>query len=47
MKKWQVLDEMILPDAKNHEKYNEYFKLYHSIYQNLKEDMKKLTKLAE
>ena len=47
VKEWQVLDEKIMPDEKNHEKYNEYFELYHSVYRNLKTDMKKLTKLAE
>ena len=47
MKEWQVLNEKIMPDEKNHEKYNEYFELYHSVYRNLKTDMKKLTKLAE
>ena len=26
VKKWQVLDEKIMPDEENHKKYNEYFK---------------------
>ena len=32
------------PDEENHKKYNEYFRLYKSIYNHLKEDMKDLTK---
>lgn len=47
VKKWQVLDEKIMPDEENHKKYNEYFRLYKSIYNHLKEDMKDLTKAAE
>ena len=45
VKKWQVLDDKIMPNKEAHEKYNEYFKLYKSIYQHLKEDMKQLTKI--
>mgnify|MGYP000450011378 CR=1 FL=1 len=33
-----------MPDEENHKKYNEYFRLYKSIYNHLKEDMKDLTK---
>ncbi|MCI9341282.1 MAG: hypothetical protein HFG94_11635, partial [Dorea sp.] len=43
VKKWQVLDEKIMPDEENHKKYNEYFRLYKNIYRHLKEDMKELT----
>jgi ribulokinase len=46
VKKWQVLDQKILPNQQNHEKYNDYYKVYKSIYQNLKSDMKALTRLA-
>jgi ribulokinase len=46
VKKWQVLDQKILPNQQNHEKYNGYYKVYKSIYQNLKSDMKALTRLA-
>ena len=45
VKKWQVLDEKIMPDEENHKKYNEYFKLYKSIYNHLKDDMKELTRI--
>ena len=45
VKKWQVLDEKIMPDQQNHEKYNAYYGVYQSIYENLKEDMKKLSKI--
>lgn len=47
VKKWQVLDEKIIPNEKNHQLYNEYFKVYKSIYQNLKNDMKEITKLQK
>lgn len=47
MKKWQVLDEKIMPNPCNHEKYNAYYELYHEVYRDLKEDMQKLTKLAQ
>ncbi len=46
LKKWQVLDEKIMPNTQNYEKYNEYFKVYKSVYQNLKNDMKTLTRLS-
>ena len=45
VKKWQVLDEKIMPNEENHKKYNEYFRLYKSIYEHLKEDMKELTEV--
>ena len=40
VQKWQVLDEKIMPDPRQHEIYNEYYGIYQSVYQNLKEDMK-------
>ena len=43
----EVLDEKIMPNEKNHQLYNEYFKVYKSIYQNLKNDMKKITELQK
>lgn len=46
VKKWQVLDEKIMPNIENHEKYNRYYKVYHSIYHHLKDDMKELTKIC-
>ncbi|MDD3251139.1 MAG: FGGY-family carbohydrate kinase [Lachnospiraceae bacterium] len=46
VKQWQVLDEKIMPDTKNHETYNQYFKLYRSVYHHLKDDMKALTVLS-
>ena len=45
VKKWQVLDDKIMPNEENHKKYNEYFRLYKSIYNHLKDDMKELTKI--
>ncbi|MED4954445.1 FGGY-family carbohydrate kinase [Paenibacillus macerans] len=46
VKKWPVLDEKIMPDPQNHEKYNGYYEVYKSVYQHLKHDMKTLTKLS-
>ncbi|WP_121613622.1 FGGY-family carbohydrate kinase [Mesobacillus foraminis] len=46
VKKWQVLDQKIMPNKENHRKYNDYYQVYKSIYQNLKTDMKTLTKLS-
>jgi xylulokinase len=46
VKKWQVLDQKIMPNKENHRKYNDYYQVYKSIYQNLKSDMKTLTKLS-
>lgn len=45
VKKWQVLGEKIMPDAKNHETYTKYFNIYKSMYRNLKENMKQLSDL--
>ncbi len=46
VKEWQVLDEKIMPNRQNHEKYNGYYKVYKSVYGNLREDMRTLTTLA-
>ncbi|SFC65248.1 xylulokinase [Bacillus sp. OV322] len=46
VKKWQVLDQKIMPNKENHRKYNEYYQVYKSIYQNLKSDMKTLTRIS-
>lgn len=46
VKKWQVLDEKIIPNKDNHEKYNKYYQVYKSVYHHLKDDMKTLTSLA-
>ncbi|PGV53428.1 FGGY-family carbohydrate kinase [Bacillus sp. AFS037270] len=46
VKKWQVLDQKIMPIKENHRKYNDYYQVYKSIYQNLKSDMKTLTSLS-
>lgn len=43
VKTWQVLDQKIEPDPGAHEKYNAYYRLYKSVYHNLKQDMKELT----
>jgi sugar (pentulose or hexulose) kinase len=45
VKTWQVLGDKIMPNAKNHEKYKKYYKLYKSTYHHLKEDMKELTEI--
>lgn len=46
VKQWQVLDQKIMPNKENHRKYNDYYQVYKSIYQNLKSDMKTLTRLS-
>lgn len=46
VKQWQVLDEKIMPNKQSHEKYNDYYKVYKSIYNNLKDDMKTLTNIS-
>jgi xylulokinase len=47
VKKWQVLDEKIMPNKQNHEKYNAYYDVYKSVYHHLKHDMKTLTNLSK
>ncbi|PLS04741.1 FGGY-family carbohydrate kinase [Neobacillus cucumis] len=46
VKKWQVLDQKLMPNQENHSKYNDYYQVYKSIYKNLKSDMKTLTRLS-
>ena len=41
VRKWQTMDEKILPDPENHKRYTQCYQLYRSIYNHLKEDMKK------
>ncbi|PYG87132.1 xylulokinase [Ruminiclostridium sufflavum DSM 19573] len=43
IKKWQVLDERIIPNPEAHTKYNEYYRMYRRLYMDLKEDMKELS----
>ena len=45
VKKWQVLDEPLLPDPDHHAKYDRCFAAYKAIYQHLKGDMKVLSNL--
>lgn len=47
VKKWQVLDQKILPNQENHRKYNDYYNVYKSVYHNLKHDMKTLSELSK
>lgn len=47
VKQWQVLDSPIAPDPAAHEQYNKIYEIYHSIYQNLKDDMKAISQLAK
>jgi xylulokinase len=44
-KKWTEYIDPMEPNRKNHELYMEYFKLYKSLYNNIKEDYKTLAKL--
>lgn len=45
VKEWQVLSERVMPNQEAHLLYTEYFKIYHSIYANLKVDMEKMAGL--
>lgn len=45
VKKWQILDEKIIPNMENHKIYSEYYKVYKSTYENLKDEMKILSSL--
>lgn len=44
-KQWTEYVDQIEPDAANHKLYSQYFDLYKSIYNNLKDDFKTLAKL--
>lgn len=46
VRNWQVLGEKIMPNQEAHELYNRYYKLYHSIYAHLKDDMAQIAKLG-
>lgn len=46
VKQWQVLDEKIMPNAENHKKYCEYFKLYKEFYHNMKDSMKRMSEIV-
>lgn len=45
VKKWQVLDEKIMPDPENKKKYDGYYRMYRKIYEDLKDDMKEISRL--
>ena len=47
MKNWQVLDKPILPNPIAHKQYDEYYKLYLSIYSHLKDDMAEISQLTK
>ena len=47
IKKWFNLEARATPNAENHEKYNQLFKTYRSIYRNLKKDMHQLYDLTK
>lgn len=46
VKKWQVLDEKIMPDKENHKLYEKYFRLYKEFYYSMKNCMGKLSGLS-
>lgn len=46
VEKWQVLGEKIIPDEERHRVYNDYNKLYHSVYKDLKGDLQKMSELG-
>lgn len=45
IKKWQVLDEKIIPNPEAHAKYNKYYTMYHKINTDLKDDMRELSNI--
>lgn len=45
VKKWQVLDEKIMPNPENQKKYEAYFKLYKNFYHSMKDTMKEMTEV--
>jgi len=44
-KEWTEFIDRVEPDSSNHELYMEYFKLYKSLYQHIKEDYQTLSRL--
>ncbi|MDH3001256.1 hypothetical protein A1D23_02410 [Chelonobacter oris] len=47
VQKWQVLDEKIMPNSQAHALYSQYYQVYKSVYQHLKQDMATLSSLAQ
>ncbi|SMB84243.1 xylulokinase [Pasteurella testudinis DSM 23072] len=47
VQKWQLLDEKIMPNPQAHALYSQYYQVYKSIYQHLKNDMATLSALAQ
>lgn len=46
-KSWQVLDWMVTPDPSAHSAYDVYYRIYRSIYSNLKNDMASLASISK
>ena len=46
-KQWAEYVNMLEPDEKNHKKYMQYFELYKEIYNHIKQDYRKLSRLRE
>lgn len=47
VKKWQILDEKIMPNPSNQKLYDDYYELYKKLYIDLKENMSILSNLVE
>ncbi len=45
VQQWQVLGEPVQPDQERHETYNDYYRLYRKLYQDLTGDMHELTEI--
>ncbi|WP_054956993.1 FGGY-family carbohydrate kinase [Paenibacillus dakarensis] len=45
VKEWQIFDEPVRPNPKNHSLYNRYFELYLKLYEDLKGNMESISKL--
>lgn len=47
VKKWQMLDEKVMPNPENYRIYSQYYELYKSTYHHLCNDMEKLSFLGK
>ncbi|MBC8545145.1 FGGY-family carbohydrate kinase [Bianquea renquensis] len=45
VKKWQVLDEKIMPNPEHHAIYDQYYSVYRATYEQLKDTMKILSRM--
>lgn len=46
IRKWQVLDQKVQPDPAAHKVYDRYYRMYHKIYADLKDDMEHMAEIT-